>query len=102
MASSGYPESLVDATVAKAMDEAFVQQMQMFQQTLAASNKSAQQLSNLTDNIFLQMTQLYQAQASQLVQMNKLAADIMAQRAARDQPNVMPSVIEPVVVKSGP
>lgn len=100
MASSGYPEPLVDATVAKAMDEAFVQQMQMFQQTLAASNKSAQQLSNLTDNIFLQMTQLYQAQASQLVQMNKLASDILAQRSAMNQPQQAPSVIEPVVVKT--
>ena len=95
-----YPSPEIDATSNKAMDQAFVQGMQMYQQVQAASAKSAQQLSNMTDNIFLQMTQLYQAQASQLVQMNKLAADILSQRAAMNQPQQAPSVVVPAVLKT--
>jgi len=93
-----YPADMIDATINKTLDEAFVGTMQAYSQVQAAANKSAQQLSNMTDNIFLQMTQLYQAQASQLVQMNKLAADILSQRSAMNQPQQAPSVIEPKVV----
>ena len=94
-----YPATEIDATAAKAMDESFIEEMSMFRGVLAAANKSAQQLSNLTDNIFLQMTQLYQAQAAQLTQANKLASDILAQRSAMNQPQQAPSLIQPVVVK---
>jgi hypothetical protein len=57
-----------------------------FQQVQALTNKSAAQLSNLTDNVFLQMTQLYQADAAQQLQTNKLASDVLAQRSVGGQP----------------
>ena len=96
-----YPEATLDATQNKAMDVLFQGNVAQFQQIQALANKSAAQLSNLTDNIFLQMTQLYQANASQLVQENKLASDILQQRSAMNQPQQSPSVIEPVVIKGG-
>ena len=95
-----YPEATVDATINKAMDESFVEEMQSFKQVQFLNTKSAGALSNLTDNIFVQMTQLYQATASQLLQTNKLAGDILAQRSAMNHPQQAPSVIEPVVVKA--
>jgi hypothetical protein len=94
-----YPATEVDAGIGKSMDVLFQGLVGQFQQVQALANKSAAQLSNLTDNIFLQMTQLYQASASQQLQMNKLAADILSQRSAMNQPQQAPSVIEPVVVK---
>jgi hypothetical protein len=95
-----YPAPEIDATVNKAMDQCLVEEIQAFKANQFTASKSANQLSNLTDNVFLQMTQLYQAQAAQLVQTNKLAQDILSQRSAMNQPQQAPSVIEPVVVKA--
>ena len=96
----GYPATDIDPTLNKELDVAVAEEMQAFRQTLFAANKSAQQLSNMTDNVFLQMTQLYQAMASQLVQTNKLASDILSQRSAMNQPQQAPSVVVPAVLKT--
>jgi hypothetical protein len=95
-----YPEATVDATVNKSMDMAFVNQSSFFNQTIGLANKSSQQLSNVTDNIFLQMVQLWQATSAQVLMTNRLAENILAQRSATNQPNIAPSVVEPVVVKA--
>jgi hypothetical protein len=81
-----YPETNIDAALEKSMDVLFQGNVAQFQQIQALSNKSSAQLSNLTDNVFLQMTQLYQANAANQLQTNKLASDILAQRAAGGQP----------------
>ena len=94
-----YPEAAIDATVAKAMDQAFVNQAAFFNQTIGLANKSAQQLSNITDNVFLQVTQLWQSTAAQVLMANKLAADILSQRSAQGQPQVAPSYVVPAVIK---
>jgi hypothetical protein len=84
-----YPDaSGMDSLTASNVDKLFVGNIGQFQQVQALANKSATQLSNMTDNVFLQMTQLYQAQASQVVQDNKLAESILAERAAQYQPQV--------------
>jgi hypothetical protein len=93
-----YPATELDATANKLLDTAVLEESQSFRQLQFLAGKSAQQLSNCTDNIFLQMTQLYQAQASQLVQTNKLASDILAQRSSMNQPQQTPSFVTPVVV----
>ena len=95
-----YPATEVDATQCKAMDVLFQGNVAQFQQVQALSNKSAAQLSNVTDNVFLQMTQLYQASAAQQLQMNKLAADILAQRSAGGQPQA--SAADAGVNQGGP
>jgi len=81
-----YPATEIDACIGKSMDVLFQGNVAQFQQVQALANKSAAQLSNLTDNVFLQMTQLYQANASQVLQTNRLASDILSQRSAGGQP----------------
>lgn len=94
-----YPDVVVDATINKVLDQEFVNQAAMFNQTIGLSNKSAAQLSNVTDNAFLQMVQLWQANAAQVLMDNKLAETILAQRSAMNQPQIAPSYVSPVVVK---
>lgn len=95
----GYPATEIDATVNKSMDLAFVHESGFFNQVIGLANKSAQQLSNVTDNAFLQMVQLWQANAAQVLMDNKLAENILAQRSAMNQPQSAPSFVTPVVVK---
>lgn len=94
-----YPDVAIDATINKAMDQGFVNEQSMFNQVIGLANKSAQQLSNVTDNAFLQMVQLWQANAAQVLMDNKLAENILAQRSAMNQPQIAPSYVAPVVVK---
>ena len=66
-----YPATEIDATINKSMDSAFVLEQGFFNQVIGLSNKSAAQLNNLTDNSFLQMEQLWQANAAQGLMDNK-------------------------------
>ncbi len=81
-----YPAPTVDATINKSMDQAFVGAASLHQTVLALADKSAAQLSNLTDNSFNQQTQLWQSNAAQVLMGNKLAQDILHQRSAGGQP----------------
>lgn len=81
-----YPAAEIDATINKQLDVSTLGVMSSFQSNQFAASKSANQLSNLTDNIFAQLTQLYQAKAAQTLETDKLATQILAQRSAGGQP----------------
>ena len=81
-----YDPTVLQADIAEASSKLFATTVAQFSQVQALANKSAAQLSNMTDNVFLQMTQLYQATAAQLIQVSKLASDILQARSAGGQP----------------
>jgi hypothetical protein len=78
----------MDPLILAGMSNLFAGTVAQFQQVQALANAANQQLANLTNNVFLQMTQLYQAMSAQLAQTNKMASDILAQRSAEYQPQV--------------
>jgi hypothetical protein len=83
-------DTLVDATIAKAMDQALFDQAQIFraQQTRATAGDAA--VAELTRNVFLQGEQLIGAHAAQTLETDRLSQQILAQRSARDQPASTP------------